>query len=124
SGGGSAWCSATVCGVVVLQRPVVVVVCRPPGSWHWAVFGVVCGAVAILCSGTRGAWPGLLVLLGVVVLGSGWQIWRYRMLLLATGLAGIVALVGVVPGMSSQMRLTELQQDIERIDAGDHDSSV
>lgn len=124
AGRASGWGNAIVFADVVLLLTVVAVFCRPPGSWHWAVFGVVCGTVAILCSGTRGAWPGLLVLLGVVVLGSGWQSWRYRMLLLATGLAGIVALVGVVPGMSSQMRLTELQQDIERIDAGDHDSSV
>ncbi len=123
-GRASGWVNAIVFADVVLLLMVLAVFCRPPRSWHWAVFGVVCGTVAILFSGTRGTWPGLLLLLAAVVLGSGWQSWRYRVLLLATGLAGVVALVGVVPGMSHQMRLVELQQDIERIDAGDHDSSA
>ncbi len=120
----SGWVNAIVFADVVLLLMVLVVFCRPPRTWHWAVFGLVCGMLAILFSGTRGAWPGLLLLLGVVVLGSGWHTRRYRVLLLGAGLAGIVALVGVVPGISHQMRLTELQQDIARIDAGDHESSA
>lgn len=120
----SGWVNAIVFADVVLLLMVLAVFCRPPRSWHWTVFGLACGVVAILFSGTRGAWPGMLLLLGVLVLGSGWKSWRYRMLLMGTGLAGIIALVFVVPGISDQMRLAELQQDIEKIDAGDHDSSA
>lgn len=120
----SGWVNAIVFADVVLMLMVLAVFCRPPRSWHWAVLGLVCGLLAILFSGTRGAWPGFLLLLGVVVLGSGWHSRRYRVLLLAGGLAGMVGLVGVVPGVSHQMRLAELQQDIERIDAGDHESSA
>lgn len=120
----SGWVNAIVFADVVLLLMVLAVFCRPPRSWHWAVLGLVCGTLAILFSGTRGAWPGLLLLLAVMVLGSGWQSRRSRALILLAGLAGLVALVGVVPGISHQMRLTELQHDIARIDAGDHNSSA
>src|SRR5690606_14618391 len=120
----SAWVNAIVFADVVLLLMVLAVFCRPPRSWHWAVLGLVCGILAILFSGTRGAWPGMLLLLGAMVLGSGWQSRRSRTLILIAGLAGIVGVVGVVPGISHQMRLTELQHDIARIDAGDHDSSA
>jgi len=120
----SGWVNAIVFADVVLMLMVLAVFCRPPRSWHWAVLGLVFGTLAILFSGTRGAWPGLLLLLGMVVMGSGWQSRRYRALLLGAGMVGVVALVGMVPGMSHQLRLSELQQDLVRIDAGDHESSA
>ncbi|MBB6066125.1 O-antigen ligase family protein [Pseudoxanthomonas broegbernensis] len=120
----SGWGNAIVFADVVLALMVLVVFCRPPRRWRWATVGLACGTVAILLSGTRGAWPGLLLVLVVLVLGSGWQSRRSRILLLGAAVAVVAALVGTVPGLTERMRLSELQQDIVRIDRGDHDSSA
>ena len=55
---------------------------------------------------------------------SCWRSRRSRAVLLG-GLvtAGIVLLVSV-PSLTEQMRLSELRQDIERIERGDHNSSA
>ena len=71
------------------------------------------------------SWRSLrLPLLLVLVFGSGWRSRRSRAVLLG-GLvtAGIVLLVSV-PSLTEQMRLSELRQDIERMDRGDHNSSA
>lgn len=120
----SGWGNAIVFADGVLALMVLVVFCRPPRLWRRATFGLACGTVAILLSGTRGAWPGLGLLLVVLVLASGWQSRRSRLLLLGAAMAVVVALVGTVPGLTERMRLSELQQDIVRIDRGDHDSSA
>lgn len=124
AGRASGWGNAIVFADVVLLLTVLAVFCRPPGRWRWAVCGLVLGTLAILLSGTRGTWPGLLMLLAVLVLGSGWRSRRSRLLLLGATVAGVAALVTAVPGMSERTRLQELQRDIERIDHGDHNSSA
>ena len=118
------WLNQIVFADVVLVLMVLAVFCRPPRSWHWSAFGLALGVLAILLSGTRGPWPGLLLLLLVLVFGSGWRSRRSRAVLLG-GLvtAGIVLLVSV-PSLTEQMRLSELRQDIERMDRGDHNSSA
>jgi len=120
----SGWGNAIVFADVVLLLMVLAVFCRPARSWRWAALGLVLGTVAILLSGTRGTWPGLLLLLAAMVLGSGWRSRRSRLLVLGATVAGLVALVSAVPGMTERTRLDELQQDIARIDRGDHDSSA
>ncbi len=118
------WLNAIVFADVVLVLMVLVVFCRPPRSWQWTGLGLVLGVLAILLSGTRGAWPGLLLLLLVLVLGSGWRSRRSRSLLFGAVVAGAVVLLSSVPALTEQMRLVELRQDIERMDRGDHDSSA
>ena len=118
------WLNEIVFADVVLVLMVLAVFCRPPRSWQWAGFGLALGVLAILLSGTRGAWPGLLLLLLVLVLGSGWRSRRSRSLLLGAVVAAGIVLVASVPALTQQMRLTELRQDFERMDRGDHNSSA
>ena len=75
-------------------------------------------------SGTRGTWPGLALLLLVSMLGSGWRSRRSRMLLLGAAVAAAAALLASVPGVTETARLTELRQDLRRIEHGDHNSST
>ena len=118
------WGNAIVFADVVLLLMVLAVFCRPPGGARWAVAGVALGIVAVVLSGTRGTWPGLLVLLALAVLGSGWKSRGRRFAVLAAAVVGAAALVVAVPGLTERMRLAELHQDIVRIDRGDHDSSA
>ncbi len=118
------WLNAIVFADVVLVLMVLVVFCRPRRSWYLSGFGLALGVLAILLSGTRGAWPGLLLLLLVLVLGSGWRSVRSRGLLLGALVASGVVLLASVPALTQQVRLVELRQDIERLDHGDHNSSA
>jgi O-antigen ligase len=117
------WSNEIVFADVVLVLMVMVVFCRPPRSWHWSVFGLALGVLAILLSGSRGPWPGLLVLLLVLVLGSGWRSRRSRALLLGGMVTCGIVLLASVPALTQQMRLSELRRDFERMDHGDHNSS-
>ena len=58
------------------------------------------------------------------MLGSGWRSRRSRMLLLGAAVAAAAALLASVPGVTETARLTELRQDLRRIDHGDHNSST
>ena len=107
----------------MLVLMVLAVFCRPSRSWHWTGLGLLLGSLAILLSGTRGTWPGLALLL-VSMLGSGWRSRRSRMLLLGAAVAAAAALLASVPGVTETARLTELRQDLRRIDHGDHNSST
>jgi O-antigen ligase len=118
------WVNAIVFADVVLVLMVLVVFCRPSRSWHLSGLGLALGTLAILLSGTRGAWPGLLLLLVVLVLGSGWRSTRSRGLLLGAVIAGGAVLLASVPALTQQVRLVELRDDIERLEEGDHDSSA
>lgn len=118
------WVNAIVFADVVLVLMVLVVFCRPPRSWHGTALGLAMGLLAIMLSGTRGAWLGLGLLLLVLVLGSGWRSRRSRGLLLGALVACGVVLLASVPALTQQMRLSELRQDIERMDRGDHNSSA
>lgn len=118
------WLNEIVFADVVLVLMVLAVFCRPPRSWHWSGFGLALGVLAILLSGTRGPWPGLVLLLLVLVLGSGWRSRRSRALLLGGVVTCGIVLMASVPSLTQQMRLSELRQDIERMDRGDHNSSA
>ena len=85
-------------------------------------------AASILWSGSGEGLDGpdrwLALLLLVSMLGSGWRSRRSRMLLLGAAVAAAAALLASVPGVTETARLTELRQDLRRIDHGDHNSST
>ena len=118
------WGNAIVFADVVMVLMVLVVFCRPPRSGYWAALGLGLGAIAIICSGTRGAWLGVLLLLVVVALGSGWSRRRSRVLLLALLAVSAAAVLASVPALTERLRLVELQHDIVRIEKGDNNSSA
>ena len=119
-----AWLHPIVFANVVLALMVLSVFCRPPRSWHWTSVGLLLGILAILLSGTRGVWPGLALLVLVLVLGSGWRSRRSRALLMGALVATGVAVLASVPALSERTRLPELRQDLARMERGDHDSSA
>ena len=119
-----AWSNPIVFANGMLVLMVLAVFCRPSRSWHWTGLGLLLGSLAILLSGTRGTWPGLALLLLVSMLGSGWRSRRSRMLLLGAAVAAAAALLASVPGVTETARLTELRQDLRRIEHGDHNSST
>lgn len=118
------WLNPIVFANVVLVLMVLAVFCRPPRSWHWAGLGLLLGTLAIVLSGTRGVWPGLVLLLVVLMLGSGWRSRRSRILLVGALAAGGILVLTSVPELTERTRLLELRQDLERMDRGDHDSSA
>ena len=117
------WANEIVFADVVLVLMVMVVFCRPPHGWRWSAVGLALGVLAILLSGSRGPWPGLLLLL-LMVVGSGWRTRRSRVLLLGGAVACGVVMLASVPALTQQMRLSELRSDFERMDHGDHNSSA
>lgn len=118
------WTNAIVLADVVLMLMVVAVFCRPRGRWIWVVPALVAGGVTIVLSGSRGVWPALLCLLVVVAMGARWRDGRTRLLILA-GVAAIGAtIVLTVPALTHQMRIGELQRDMQRYEVGDVDSSA
>jgi len=118
------WTNAIVLADVVLVLMVLVVFCRPRGRWIWIVPTLVAGCATIVLSGSRGVWAGLLCLLVVVAMGARWRDGRTRLLILA-GVAAIAAtLVLTVPALTDQMRIDELQRDMQRYEDGDVDSSA
>ena len=109
---------------VVLVLMVLTVFCRPSRSWLWTGVGLGLGTLAIVLSGTRGVWPGLGLLLLVLTLSGAGRSRRRRIVLVAALLSGGIVLLVSVPALTGHMRLTELRQDIERIERGDHNSSA
>lgn len=118
------WLHAIVFANVVLALMVLAVFCRPSRSWHWTGMGLLLGTLAIILSGTRGVWPGMALLLLVLMLGSGWRSRRSRVFLAGALVAGGILLFASVPALTEHTRLPELRQDLERMDRGDRNSSA
>jgi O-antigen ligase len=118
------WNNAIVFADIVLALMMLAVFCRPRRRWPLLVVALLAGCVTIVLSGSRGVWLGLLCLLAVVIWSARWRDGRSRLLVL-TGAAVIAAtLLLTVPGLSRQMRLVELQTDMQRLEHGDADSSA
>ncbi|KRG37415.1 polymerase [Stenotrophomonas panacihumi] len=118
------WTNAIVLADIVLMLMVLAVFCRPRGRWIWVVPALVAGCVTIVLSGSRGVWPALLCLLVVVAMGARWRDGRTRLLILAAVAAIGATIVLTVPALTHQMRIGELQRDMQRYEVGDVDSSA
>lgn len=118
------WSNAIVFADVVLSLMMLAVFCRPHRRWPWLVAALVAGCITIVLSGSRGVWLGLLCLLAVVAWSARWRDGRSRLLVLSGAAVIAATLLLTVPGLSRQMRLVELQADMQRFEHGDADSSA
>ncbi|AEQ98208.1 O-antigen ligase family protein [Xanthomonas oryzae] len=116
--------NAIVFADIALMLLVVAVFCRPDGNVRWLLGAAIATVVVIVLSGSRGVLLSLLATLGVLIWGAPWRSARVRLL---TFIGGPVLAVGValsVPALTDQMRLGELQSDLQRYEVGDTDSSA
>ncbi|MBB5676434.1 O-antigen ligase family protein [Xanthomonas arboricola] len=118
------WTNAIVFADIALMLLVVAVFCRPPGKVRWLVGAAIATVVVIVLSGSRGVWLSLLVTLGVLIWGAPWQSARMRLLTFVGSAVLAVGVVLSVPALTQQMRLGELQSDLQRYEVGDSDSSA
>src|SRR5690606_7101831 len=81
-----AFTNAIVLADIALVLMVLLVFCRQPRRWALIGLGLAAGGGVILLSGSRGAWPALLVLLVAMALSVPWKTGRFR----------VGALVGVL----------------------------
>ncbi|MFC6840322.1 O-antigen ligase family protein [Xanthomonas theicola] len=118
------WTNAIVLADVVLVLMVVAVFCRPHGHRPWTIVALVAGCATILLSGSRGVWPGMLLLLVVTALCLRWRSGGARLVILGVLAALAAVLVLSVPALTRQTRLVELHHDVQRYERGDSDSSA
>lgn len=118
--------NAIVLADIVVMLMVVLLFCRPSGRAAWAavIAGVCAGAATIVLTGSRGAFIALLAVVLALVFSVRWGSLRLRMGLLFLLLAGGAGAVLAMPELRHQMRLTELQSDVQRMERGDTDSSA
>lgn len=118
--------NAIVLADIVVMLLVLALFCRPHGvrGWAWGLPALALGCAALVLTGSRGALLALLAVFLVMALSLRWRTLRLRLLILAAmlGVAG-VALVAV-PELRQQVRLTELHNDVRRLEHGDTDSSA
>jgi O-antigen ligase len=127
SGGGAVradgWTNAIVFANVAVGLMALAVLCRPRARATWVVLAVVAGTIAVLLTGSRGAWPALAVLAAVsVMLASrrGRRPWPPRTLGLAACL--LVALAALALPLTLQ-RMQALHMAVESYQAGERDTS-
>ncbi len=118
------WSNAIVFAQVVLVLMVIAAFCRTPRRWPWTIAALLLGVACIVMSGSRGVVPGMGLLAVVLALGYGWRTGQSRLLVVAIVVAAATALVLIVPALSEQTRMAELQQDIDRYELGDMDTST
>lgn len=118
------WTNAIAFADITLSLMMLAVFCRPRRRWACVVVALVAGCASIVLSGSRGVWLGLLCLLAVIAFGARWRERRSRLVALIS-IAVIIATVALsVPGLGRQMRLVELQSDMQRLEHGDASSSA
>jgi O-antigen ligase len=118
------WTNAIVLADVVLMLAVVAVQCRPAGSWRVPLAVVAAACAVIVLSGSRGVWLGMAALLLVVVLHARWRSGRVRALVVGGGVLAALVMALSVPALTDQLRVNELQRDMQRFEHGDADSSL
>ncbi|MCC8617919.1 O-antigen ligase family protein [Xanthomonas vesicatoria] len=116
--------NAIVFADIAMMLLVVVAFCRPNGGVRWLVGAAVATLVVIVLSGSRGVWLALLATVGVLAWGAPWHSARLRLLTFVGGAVLAVGVVASVPALTDQMRLGELQSDLQRYEVGDSDSSA
>lgn len=120
----SGWINAIVLADLTVVLLVLVVWCRPPRRVPLVLAAALAAAVVVVLSGSRGVWPALALVLLAGALCGRQQGLRRR--LLALGTLAVLALVALIasPGLREQVRLDELQRDLQRLQQGDADSSA
>ncbi|KAF1014994.1 MAG: hypothetical protein GAK31_02482 [Stenotrophomonas maltophilia] len=116
--------NAIVLADIVLVLMVLLVFCRPLRRWPLVILGMAAGCATIVLTGSRGVFAALLALLMVLALSLRWRTGMARLAVLAGILAIGATLLLSVPGLREQVRLTELHQDVQRMEQGDSDSSA
>lgn len=116
--------NAIVLADIVVMLMVLLVFCRPHRRWSLVLVGMLAGCVTIVLSGSRGVWLALLALLVVLALNLRWRSGPARLGVLAALMAIAATLTLTIPSLREQVRLTELQHDVVRMERGDSDSSA
>lgn len=116
--------NAIVFADIAMMLLVVVAFCRPTGAVRWLVGAAIATVVVIVLSGSRGVWLALLATVGVLIWGAPWHSARIRLLTFVGGAVVAVGVIASVPALTDQMRLGELQRDLQRYEVGDSDSSA
>lgn len=116
--------NAIVFADIAMMLLVVVAFCRPTGGVRWLVGAALATLLVIVLSGSRGVWLALLATVGVLAWGAPWHSARMRLLTFVGGAVLAVGVVASVPALTDQMRLGELQSDLQRYEVGDSDSSA
>lgn len=118
--------NAIVLADMVVMLLVLVLFCRPHGlrGWSGALPALAAGCATLVLTGSRGALLALLAVVLAMALSLRWGTLRLRLLLLAGVLVVAAAAVAIMPELRDQVRLTELQSDVQRLEHGDTDSSA
>jgi O-antigen ligase len=85
---------------------------------------LIAALATIVLSGSRGALPAMALLLVVMVCTAPWRTLAVRLGLLVGAVALATALLVGVPDLARQARITELRQDMSRLERGDDNSST
>lgn len=120
------WANPIVFAEVVLVLMVLVVFCRPPErkpSWGLGLL-LVLGVASIVLSGSRGTWPGLLVLLVATEWCGARRAMLGRLLVLAAMVATVAAVILSIPALSNRVRIAEFNHDIDLYEQGDNNTST
>ena len=120
----SGWINAIVLADLSVVLLVLVVWCRPPRRVPWVIAAALAAALVVVLSGSRGVWPALGLVLMAGALCGRQQGLRRRLLVLAVLALGALGLLLASPGLRGQVRLDELQRDLQRLQQGDADSSA
>ncbi|MDR2871364.1 MAG: O-antigen ligase family protein [Xanthomonadaceae bacterium] len=115
--------NAIVFADTLLMVIVIALFCTPRGRWPWTMAVTCLGALALVLTGTRSAWIGLLLVLCVFLLTGRWATPGKRVALTVLGLALAVTALTLIPGLNQRVRIVELKQDIARYEQGDIQSS-
>ena len=112
----------------VLALLVLVVYCRPRHTRPWTLplilMALLMGTATIVMSGSRGAMPGLGVLVLVAAFGNGGRTARTRLGISLLLLLVFLALLCTVPWLTMHMRLENIQTDLQLYSNGHVDSAV
>lgn len=107
---------------VALGLMVIVAFCRPPARAAWVLFGLLAGVATIVMTGSRGVWPGLVIVAITAFATGAWRLQvPLRTWLLFASLVSILAWIAT-PLVAT--RIDALQRDAVRYEVGDFDTSL
>ncbi|MCJ0826155.1 O-antigen ligase family protein [Luteimonas sp. 50] len=120
------WSNPIVFAEVVLVLMVLVAFCRaqPRQPTPGLALLLALGLASIVLSGSRGAWPGVLLLLVAMAWGGARRAIVRRLLVIGAVVAAIAVLVLAVPALSNHARIAEFNQDISQYEQGNNNTST